>query len=470
MPSRWRTPLTILLASSLLIWPAIYNSYPLLYPDSMDYVGSGSQVARALFLREHTAWSAHRSLFYSLAILPLHWSITPWPIITFPAVVTAYVLWLTLRTVLPEATAKRYLGMTLLLTVVSGLGWFVTYIMPDIFTSLLILGVYLLGLAWDRVSPAHRVAVGLVVWFAMVSHTSHLLLAGGLTIVVALLGALQRRPLRAVLGATGRVGAVLIAAVLSLLALHADLDGRPSIGGQRPPFLMARLIADGPGRSYLRAHCKTVDLAICQYVDRLPDNVRDLLWVPNSIWHSAPPEVRQRFGDEEMRVVLGTMGTYPWAQLRASLRNFWEQLKTFGLWNYASDPYIEQRIDDVFPEGKARYLRSRQAQGILHEALFTWVQDVAIFMSILVIVFSIRRLWHRKPHHLFALAVVLLFGIVANAVITGVLSNIEDRYQSRVIWLVPLLASLCVLVGLDPAGIRHRKWSTKACGTLIESR
>jgi len=51
------------------------------------------------------------------------------------------------------------------------------------------------------------------------------------------------------------------------------------------------------------------------------------------------------------------------------------------------------------------------------------------------------------------LTAVIVFVVVANAAVTGVLSNVEDRYQARVIWLVPLLAGVFVLTWLDQ---RHR--------------
>jgi hypothetical protein len=35
--------------------------------------------------------------------------------------------------------------------------------------------------------------------------------------------------------------------------------------------------------------------------------------------------------------------------------------------------------------------------------------------------------------------------VVANAMFTGTLSLVEDRLESRVIWLVPLLAGLMIL-------------------------
>jgi hypothetical protein len=39
--------------------------------------------------------------------------------------------------------------------------------------------------------------------------------------------------------------------------------------------------------------------------------------------------------------------------------------------------------------------------------------------------------------------------VIANAFVTGVLSMVEDRFQSRVIWLLSLLAGLFVMDWLD---------------------
>src|ERR1017187_814746 len=71
----------VLLGALLLAWPAFYNGFPLLYPDSMTYLGDGPVVARALFLHQFSDYYGMRSFFYSLGILPLHWNLTPWPIV-----------------------------------------------------------------------------------------------------------------------------------------------------------------------------------------------------------------------------------------------------------------------------------------------------------------------------------------------------------------------------------------------------
>ena len=70
----------VLAGALLMTWPAFYNGFPLLYPDSMTYLGDGPAVARKIFLHQSSNYYGMRSFFYSLGILPLHWNITAWPI------------------------------------------------------------------------------------------------------------------------------------------------------------------------------------------------------------------------------------------------------------------------------------------------------------------------------------------------------------------------------------------------------
>jgi len=55
----------------------------------------------------------------------------------------------------------------------------------------------------------------------------------------------------------------------------------------------------------------------------------------------------------------------------------------------------------------------------------------------------------RWPSRLVSLAVLIVFVVIANAAVTGILSNVDDRYQGRVIWLLPLLAGLLLLTWVD---------------------
>ena len=438
----------VLAAAFLMTWPALYNRYPLLYPDSMSYLEDGPLVARALFLHKFSVDYGGRSFIYCLGILPLHWNVTPWPIVALNALLTAYVIWLAVRSILPQQTLMRYCALVLLLSMFTGLSWSVAWIMPDILGPALYLSIYILVFAPESLSRSERVIVILIAWWSVASHVTHLLLAVGICVLLAL-PPLSRRlwaPYR--LRAVGGVAMIVLAAAAVHMALHWYLYGEPSLNGKRPPFLLARVIADGPGRWYLQQRCGDLHLAVCTHVHNLPDNVGDFLWGVDGIWLSSSEDERERLRDEETAIVVGTLRAYPREEFIISAGHFGEQLHTFGLSDYDPNPWILQMVDKVLPGTRSRYMQTRQAQETLHEEFFASVQNWTVMGSLVVIAVWIVfvRQWSRR---VIGLTTIIVFVVVANAAITGILSNVEERYQARVIWLVPLLAGVLVLEWLD---------------------
>jgi len=220
--------------------------------------------------------------------------------------------------------------------------------------------------------------------------------------------------------------------------------------------LMARVISDGPGRRYLEQHCAEAKFAICDGLRNLPDTADDFVWKENGIWYGASDEMRERLRQEEIPFVLATLRAYPREQISKSLANFWEQLTTFG---FELDPndWILKEFDDVLPRERTSYLRSRLAQNDIPFDFFELVQVWTVIASLAVIVLFIPRLWRRRPPRLLGLGGVIVFTVVANAFVTGAMSMVEDRYQGRVIWLVPFLAGVFFLDWLGD--IRTKKVS-----------
>lgn len=436
-------------AGLLTTWPAVYNGYPLLYPDSISYLWQGAPVARAVFLHKMSGYYGGRSLIYSLGILPLHWNLTPWPVVLFNAAVTSFVLWLVVRSLLPERARVAYPAVVAFLSLFTGLGWMVGWIMPDLFGPVLYLRIYLLVFAPESLSRAERLAVAAIVWWSAAAHVTHLLVAGGLCVLLLCLLAAQRQLVRRRLRAVGVVAAMLLAAAGSHLALHAYLYGKPSLTGRHPPFVMARMIADGPGRWYLQRRCPELQAAICAYSGRLPDNVGDFLWSADGIWQRSSPAEQERMRSEERSIVLGTLLAYPRAELVASAGSFWRQLYTFELSDYDPNPWVAAMVDTALRGARPTYLRSRQAQQTLPDDFFTVVQDCTVVASLGVIAFWAMFRRRQRSARLVALAAIIGFVVFANAAVTGVLSNVEARYQARVIWLVPLLAALVAWTWLE---------------------
>ena len=457
-------------ASVMLASAAFYNGLPLLYRDSIDYLLHGEATARALLAHDTVDLENTRSLFYGLALHVLRDGSNLWPVVAFQALLTASTLWLTMRVALGHrhATASRLLVVTALLTTLSSAPWFVGYVMPDLFAALLVLGIYLVAFGWERLRGGERAFAAALVWLAIVSHGSHLLLAAGLTVAVALFRWRSGGPPHEARAAVARLAGLTVAAALSTVAIHAAVLGEPTLGGRRPVFLLARAIADGPTRSYLERHCGELDLAICADADHLPHDIRGVLWNPGSVWETASPAVRERLRAEEMPVVLAGIRSDPWGQLRASLRYAWSQLGRFGLeGSYAPEPYLTSHVAEALPNGVERFARSRQARLALHEDVFDVVQAIGVVLAL----FATRllvRLPRPAARPLIPLAMLTGAALAANAAITGVLSSVEPRYQARIVWLLPFFALVVVFAWLDRRRETHvtpRRSAASSCTT-----
>ena len=165
-------------------------------------------------LHKFSADYGGRSFIYCLGILPLHRNVSPWPIVALNALLTAYTLWLVVRSILPRRTVTRYFALVVPLSFLTGLGWFASLIMPDVYGPVLYLSIYLLVFAPETLSQVERIAVVLMAWWSVTSHVTHLMPAVGLCFV--LVAPLVFRRLRAV----GVVAMIAVVAAAAHMALH----------------------------------------------------------------------------------------------------------------------------------------------------------------------------------------------------------------------------------------------------------
>ena len=415
----------------------------------MSYLEDGPLVARAVFLHRFSADYGGRSFIYCLGILPFHWNVTPWPVVGLNALLTAYALWLVVRSILPRKTVTHYFAIAVPLSLLTGLGWFVSLVMPDIYGPVLYLSVYLLVFAPETLTRAERAIVALMAWWSVAAHLTHLMLAFGLCIVLALFSLIGRGAARRRLQAIGKVAIIVVLAAGAHIALHTYLYGQPSLSGKRAPFLLTRVIVDGPGRQFLRQDCEHTKLVVCNYLNEIPDDANAFLWNLNGVWQTASPATKDQLRQEETQVVWGTLRTYPRQELFISLAHFAAQLTTFGLWDYGPNAWVLSEFAKVLPGDRSSYLRSRQARNALPADFSSSAQEWTVAASLLLVALFSVSLWRRRPNRLLGFSTVVVFVILANAFVTGVLANVEDRYQSRVIWLLPLMAVLFVLEWVD---------------------
>ena len=405
------TFVAIALAATLLLWPALWNGYPLVFSDT------GTYLAQAI---EHYAgWD--RPIFYSLFLLPLHMTLTTWPAIAAQALLIAHVLHIVRRTLLPQdvgmvvgATGRRDVGrivaaldrvatLTGRVHRCSGACPCTADLCPG---PSVIRRAHLAGgicRVHDRGTPVARAACMYCSWSVLL-------------------------PFRFRCTTVVRSIAPLALAVIALMSVNLLAFGRASLAPFGNMFLLTRVIYDGPGMDVLRHDCPSSGWRLCAFIDRMPAIEDDFLWRQNG-------PVLQAGGaklvSSEANAIIGAaLRAEPSSELLAFGRNSMRQLADFatgdGLqpWPATVTPVIRRD----FPSFEvSMYTTSRQTVGEL--TVPGWMQKLHIVTALAGVAGCCAMLMTSRHHPSSGFAAAALLALLANAAITGGLSGPHDRYK-----------------------------------------
>jgi hypothetical protein len=433
--STWLVPPLCVLC---LIWPALWNGYPIVFADTGTYLSQA--------MHRYLGWD--RPPFYSLFIYPLHVGVTTWPVIVAQTCVTVLVLDVTRH----ACGVSRWwlLALTAFLAVASWLPWIVSELMPDLFTPLLVLLMTALMFARCHFTAWQRAAMTAAAAGMIATQQSSIPLTAALLVIFI--------PLRWIAGRLGsgpivpRDRASLLApllapvmAIAALMAMNAAGFGRLTIAPYGNVFLLARVIYDGPGMTVLRRDCPRESWRLCPYIDDFPHSADEFLWGESSpillagghkaVSADANAIIRAALRDEPDRLIAATWD------------NTIEQLARFasgdGLETW--DAEVGSWIDKDFPaRERAVFHAARQQMGTLSVAPpLAATHFVVALAGIAAALVLLPIAWRRRHISAWFLAVALLT-VPISAAITGGLSSPHDRYQSRIIWLPACVAFLVI--------------------------
>jgi hypothetical protein len=443
-----RSIASLVISILIISWAAIYNGYPFVFSDT------GTYLEQALLL----SGDASRPPYYSLFLLPLHLSLTLWPIVLVQGLIVAFLIRLIIRSVLGSEQIERWLILTtLLLAVGTSLPWHAGQIMPDVFAGVLILPLYLIVVAWSDCNKLERAAVFVILTMAMLFHYSHLLVAV-LTLSIATVaifwseGSLSEWRQKAVV-----LGMACVIAIGGFVAYNKFYADSATLSVDSSKFVLAKMVKDGNVQAYLADVCGEQNYVLCKYRDILKPGY-DLLWSKESIWGELEAELGFLGAREEAsEIVLGIMASNADSVVYSAMGAFFRQLRTFESADRCCKPYlggtkVDRVMERFFPSEYDDFAVSRQNSGRVNVDLLRDFHRVVVVVSLIMCLVALALVKSREGVACgrFARAKYLLLfafiGVISNAAVTGILSGVTNRYQSRVIWVVVLVTIIVWLV------------------------
>lgn len=434
--------LLVLAAACSLCWVALYNGFPLVYPDTGTYMYSGFSG----FVPQD------RPIFYGFMLRHVSLAHLPFLVVLFQGLLVSWLLFQCFQIAFTNGRRKHaYFIITIaVLALFTGLSHNVSLLIPDVFTSIAVLAmmVYLFG---NHLNNYGRGFTLLIFTFSLCTHFSNLLVVG-IIVVFMLLRALVKGPKQIGIAQLKR-SAVLTALFSGLFLLipfiNYSVDGHWEISGGGHVFLMGHLSETGIMKEYLDRKCQDQPIELCAVKDETPDH---FVWSGNAPHRKVEHwrEVKDSYNavikgvlrEPDLLVKLVCIGLeYGGRQFTAF------EVDEFKPQKEGSPPH--QQIVWHYPESEGAYLSSKQNQGRLNFSWTNLLQQISSYLAVGLLLVSLLIKRVGGSRFVRSLMLVVLVLLIINPLICANLSVVDPRYQSRIVWM-PVFAAM--LFGFDRFG------------------
>lgn len=439
--------LSVGIGALLLSLIGLYNGYPLVYSDTGTYIYSGFD----MFI------PVDRPLPYGLFVRFFSFKYSAWFVILFQNLLTAIVIYEAVKLFLGQRVYFRqvYFAIMLFLVFFTGIGWYSNQLMPDFFAPVTILAIFIL-LKRKTGSVFSTVLLGGILIYSLITHFSHLLIGTTLMAVVICGKAIFKQQLKDLgIKRILYVGGIVCSGWLILPTINYVVEKQFILSKASHVFLMAHLNDTGILEKFLNENCSKPEFKeckLCHYKDSLPVDLASFIW-SGKILENTGGWIESK--EEYNKIVTETLKQpdYLFLNIYRSLSYGLIQLtkneigQGLSPYNEGSPPYGQ--IHWRFRNELNTYLNSRQNKwdganlkfdtlNTIHSALIA----CCLFFLVFLLTSSVLR--RIEPGTLLFLLFVLI-AIAVNSFITAGLNSPCERFQARVIWLLPFaLMLLCI--------------------------
>jgi hypothetical protein len=249
-----------------------------------------------------------------------------------------------------------------------------------------------------------------------------------------------------------------VAALMLVLASNFAYTGQVFVSRAGPAFLFGRLLQDRIVMRVLDDTCPTAHYRLCAYKNVLPPSADGWMWGRDSPF--------RRLGRytgtaaESQKIIGEALRRYPLLNFEMAMSDTARQFVMFRTGDQVEPQEwaLRPAFHAYIPAQMNAYMAARQQQGALRFGGLNRLHVAIGFASLAGLAFVLAQaIWSRRWDIAVLIGFVLL-ALLGNAFICGVFATPHDRYQSRLVWIVPFSLML-VLVDRTRFALREKSES-----------
>jgi hypothetical protein len=415
----------IILFAIIITIPAIYNGFPFLFQDSGDYLSSTARIYRL-------------PVYGSFARIGIAFN-SVWAIVAAQALILSHLIYYINQSIFGKTNFWFFLLQGALLTALSSLPYFSSFVMADIFTSILFLTLYLLVFHSNILPKFTKYYFWGLAVFASMAHITNIYLGLGILLFGAMFSLLRSEfALKTLRPFVLPVGLIAIAAS-SIIGLNAIYFKAWTMSPASPVFTLANLVSQGSARTYIINACPQAKFRICKFAKALPTDVNEFLWSRRGVLRQMSGFTNYRL--EAKVIVKNTIAKYPQEVAMHFADYFRQSFFTHAPAVELNSSVVRDRIHIVLSRYYDNYerdafLKSKQGNDELPYDIIRAIDDYVFPISLIAITIMALALLRRSNDNRYLLPLFTLVFVLGNNFVCSAASGLFDRYQARVSWLM----------------------------------
>lgn len=437
------------LATLLLLIPSILFGYPILHGDSGVDISSGFA---------HFA-PIERPPFYGMFIWLTSLSVSLWLVAASQAILTTFVLDVLLKSLSIKNPQLWTLISILILSLTTGLAVMTCQIKPDFFLPLTVLAIFSFLIRPPGFKIIDFLLLSLVIC-GSVSHLSHLpVITGVLIAAIIFIRFTQNTGFTTYLRKFLILSVIIIFSWVLAPSVNYIFTGSFTMSRVSNIFRTSKLLQAGIFQKYIHEKCQEdPTFYLCQYEPEMDQykTYFDFLWDDNSfLYKDGCKETGNQYcwiaRNKEFGVLvndLQSQSKFRKMILADAFHSTFKQLYTFDIpvySNFTQHWFQAQMARKYFPLDADFIDGSMQNHNRLSFPVLNAIQRTVVILSLFILVFI--TIFLRKDiftWRITLLGYLILLTLIGNAFFTGTFAGISDRFQCRIIWMLPLYVIVLV--------------------------